>query len=136
LKYVLDTNIIVAALNGHERVMPRLRAVAPDDIGIPLLAVGELLYGAYNSRRVAENIAKVEALRSRFPVIAVTPAIVERYAEVRSGLAKQGRPKGDFDLVIAASALEVRARLITNDAALKDGAIAGLSVEDWLEDVG
>jgi predicted nucleic acid-binding protein len=38
----------------------------------------------------------------------------------------------DFDLVIACTALEHAAALITNDGSLKDGAIEGLVVEDWL----
>jgi predicted nucleic acid-binding protein len=45
---------------------------------------------------------------------------------------RKGRSKTDFDLVIACTALEHGATLITNDAALKDGAIGDLVVEDWL----
>jgi predicted nucleic acid-binding protein len=48
---------------------------------------------------------------------------------------RKGRSKTDFDLVIACTALEHGATLITNDAALKDGAIENLVVEDWLEAV-
>jgi predicted nucleic acid-binding protein len=45
---------------------------------------------------------------------------------------RRGRRKSDFDLVIACPAIEHRAALVTNDAALKDGTIDGLVVEDWL----
>jgi predicted nucleic acid-binding protein len=34
--------------------------------------------------------------------------------------------------MIACTALEQEATLVTHDAALKDGAIEGLAVEDWL----
>lgn len=44
----------------------------------------------------------------------------------------RGRIKGDFDLVIACTAMETGAVLVTNDGALKDGSIEGLVVEDWL----
>jgi len=35
-------------------------------------------------------------------------------------------------LLIACTALEQHATLVTHDAALKDGAISGRIVEDWL----
>jgi predicted nucleic acid-binding protein len=60
-------------------------------------------------------------------------AIVERYAAVRADVERRGRRKSDFDLVIACTAMEHGAVLVTNDAALKDGAIEGLVVEDWLD---
>jgi tRNA(fMet)-specific endonuclease VapC len=130
--YVLDTNIAVAALKLHPPVSSKLAQLAPDDVGFPLVVVGELLYGARNSQRVAENLARVEALRARFPVLPVTDAVVERYAVIRATLVKLGRPKGDFDLLIAATAIESSAVLVSNDAGLKDGSIEGLTVEDWL----
>jgi predicted nucleic acid-binding protein len=44
----------------------------------------------------------------------------------------RGVAKGDLDILIACTALEHGATLVTNDAALKDGTIAELVVEDWL----
>ncbi|MBE7483654.1 MAG: PIN domain-containing protein [Polyangiaceae bacterium] len=130
--YVLDTNIAAAALNLHPAVTSRLAQLVPSDVGFSLIVVGELLYGARKSQRVAENLARVEALRARFPVLPISDAVMERYAVVRAGLGKLGRPKGDFDLLIAATAVEHSAVLVTNDAGLKDGTIDGLTVEDWL----
>ena len=42
-------------------------------------------------------------------------------------------PKTDFDLVVACTALEHGATQLPNDDGLKDGAIEGLRVEDWLD---
>jgi predicted nucleic acid-binding protein len=78
------------------------------------------------------NVAHVEALEARFPVLPVTRPIVDRYGIVRADLAARGLAKGDFDLLIACTALEQGATLVTNDAALKDGSIDRLNVEDWL----
>ena len=60
-------------------------------------------------------------------------SLVERYAAVRAAVERRGRRKSDFDLVIACTALEHGAVLVTNDTALKEGAIEGLVVEDWLD---
>lgn len=59
-------------------------------------------------------------------------AIAKRYAVVRAEVERVGRSKSDFDLLIACSALEHGATLVTNDGALKDGDILGLAVEDWI----
>jgi len=97
-----------------------------------MLVLAELLFGAEKSARREENRRRVQVVTDRFPVLPIGPAIAERYAAVRAEVERHGRRKSDFDLVIACTALEQGAVLVTNDAALKDGAIVGLVVEDWL----
>ena len=97
--------------------------------------LAELLFGAEKSARREENRKRVEAITQRFPVLPMTFSLVERYAAVRASVERHGRRKSDFDLVIACTAIEHDAVLVTNDAALKDGAIDGLAVEDWLDSV-
>ena len=132
MKYVLDTNIVARLLDGEERVFSHLADVEPSDVGIPLLVVAELMFGAEKSARREQNHARIQRLMETFPIVPVGPVVVRRYAAVRAEIESVGRPKSDFDLLIACTALEQKATLVTHDAALKDGAIAGLVVEDWL----
>jgi tRNA(fMet)-specific endonuclease VapC len=131
VKYVLDTNIVARLLDGDERVLSHLAHVEPSDVGIPLL-VFELLFGAEKSARREQNRARIQRLTETFPMLPVGLAVVRRYAVVRAELERVGRPKSDFDLMIACTALEQSATLVTHDVALQDGAIDGLVVEDWL----
>ena len=132
MRYVVDTNIAIAMLAQRQPVLERLSSVAPEDLGLSVIVIAEMLFGARRSARVSENIARVQRLEAQFPVLPVTRPIVERYSVVRAELAARGVAKSDFDLLIACSALEHGATLVTNDGALKDGTIAGLAVEDWL----
>ncbi|MDP9002572.1 MAG: type II toxin-antitoxin system VapC family toxin [Myxococcota bacterium] len=132
MRYVVDTNIAIAMLAQRQPVLQRLSTVAPEEVGLSVLVVAELLFGARRSARVKENVGRVQALEAQLPALPVTRPIVERYGIVRAELAGRGLAKSDFDLVIACTALEHGATLVTNDGALKDGAIAGLVVEDWL----
>lgn len=132
MRYVLDTNIAIAALNRHPDVLRQLATVPGHEIGLPLVAIGELTFGALRSGRTAANLAKIRAMRARFAVLPVTENIIDRYAAVRAELVTQGIAKSDFDLVIACTAIEYGAVLVTHDAGLKDGKIADLLVEDWL----
>ena len=117
MKYVVDTNIAI---------------LAPEDLGLSVLVVAELLFGARRSVRLEENVARVRALEARFPVLPVDRPIVEHYGIMRAELAARGLAKSGFDLLIACTALEHGSILVTNDAALKDGSIPRLVVEDWL----
>jgi predicted nucleic acid-binding protein len=74
----------------------------------------------------------VQRLSESFSMLQVGLAVVRRYAVVRAEVERRGRSKSDFDLIIACSALEQGATLVTHDAALKDGTIDGLVVEDWI----
>ena len=132
MRYVVDTNIAIAMLAQRQPVAERLSSVAPEELGLSVLVIAELLFGARRSARMRQNVARVQALEAQFPVPPVTRPIVERYSVVRADLAARGVAKSDFDLVIACTALEHGATLVTNDGALKDGAIVGLAVEDWL----
>lgn len=135
MKYVLDTNIVARLLDGDERVLSRLVGVEPNDVGIPLLVLAELLFGAEKSARREQNRARVRRLTETLPMVPVGLGVVGRYAVVRAQVERVGRPKSDFDLVIACTALEQQATLVTHDGALKDGAINDLVVEDWLDEM-
>jgi predicted nucleic acid-binding protein len=132
VKYVLDANAAIAAMNDVGSVRARLAGVTSSDVGIPILAVGELLFGAYKSRRRDENLARVEALKRIIAVLPVTERVVELYGERRAALEANGVVKSDFDLIIACTALEQEATLVTSDGALLDDSIIGLRAENWL----
>ena len=57
--YLLDANIIVAALNGQLTVVERLNLIQPGQALLPAMALAELRYGALSSRRVEENLARI-----------------------------------------------------------------------------
>jgi predicted nucleic acid-binding protein len=122
----------IAALNGVPAVHARLAEVPGSEIAIPLIAVAELTFGAYKSKRRDENLARIAALRRSVAVIPVSDSVVDRYGATRASLESRGIVKSDFDLLIACSAIDQDAILITNDGALLDGSIAGLRAENWL----
>ncbi|KYF75670.1 hypothetical protein BE11_42725 [Sorangium cellulosum] len=132
MMFALDTNIVVAALNGVPPVPERLAALQATDIVLPAPVVAELFFGARASNRARENVARVERLVALFGLQPFDEAAVRRFGELKAELRGLGRAKSDFDLAIASIALVHGATLVTHDAALLDGSIVGLLVEDWL----
>lgn len=78
MRYVFDTNAVIALLKGDGRVHARVDALPVGDVGLPLLVLGELLFGAHRSSRPGENLAAIAALRAAFPLLPVTEAVVQR----------------------------------------------------------
>lgn len=133
MKYVLDASAAIAAMNGVGSVRDRLATVSGSDVGVPMVAVAELLFGAHKSRRRDENLGRIAALRRSIAVLPLSDRVVDLYGENRATLEAKGVVKSDFDLVIACTALEHEATLVTSDRGLLDDSIPGLRAENWLE---
>ena len=96
---------------------------------MPITVMGELLYGALNSKRVEDNVKAIHSFYSQCMPISVDEAVAMRYALVRMDLKKKGRPIPENDIWIAAACLEVDAAIITKDQHFS--AVAGLEVLSW-----
>src|SRR5260221_7649711 len=57
MRAILDSNIAIAAMNQVPAVVERLATMRGGDVGIPIVAIAELTYGARRSRRVEENLS-------------------------------------------------------------------------------
>jgi predicted nucleic acid-binding protein len=133
VKYVLDASAAIAALNDVGSVRARLADVPASEVGIPIVAVAELLFGACKSSRREENLARIADLKRAIAVLPLSDRVAGLYGETRAALEAKGLVKTDFDLVIACTALAQEATLVTSDRGLLDDSIPGLRAENWLE---
>ena len=113
-RIALDTNQAVHVLKDVPACVAWLGTF--DELCLPATVVGKLLYGALNSARAAENVAKVNALVARCQLLAVTLATSRAYAQLRLDLKTRGRPAPENDLWMAASCVEHGVPLATDDA--------------------
>jgi predicted nucleic acid-binding protein len=75
----------------------------------------ELYYGAYKSRRVTVNLARIRAIEAAFEIIPISLAAVQTFGELKTRLEKRGTPLDDFDLILATCALTHNFTLVTNN---------------------
>jgi tRNA(fMet)-specific endonuclease VapC len=131
--WLLDTNMLVYARNGVAPVVARLDEVwEQGEVVTSLLVVGELIYGVEKSIRREGNLAAVEQQLAMLDgILPLTDAIIRRFGRLKAEMGRRGIIKQDIDLHIAATAIEAGATLVTNDGALLDGTISGLTVENW-----
>src|SRR5688572_7006364 len=99
----LDSNIVVAYLNGSREIAALIKAHRPD-LAMSSVAVAELLYGARNSDRAEKNLASLRALLEFIPVASFDAACAEVYSRARVELRRKGRPAPALDLLIGATA--------------------------------
>jgi len=128
VKFLLDSNAVVAILKGGADIRERLRRYEPDDFGIPAVVAHELFYGAYKSARMAENLARVEALQ--FEVVNFDRDDARKAGELRARLAVAGAPIGPYDVLIAGQALSRSLRLVTHNTR-EFARVPKLRIEDW-----
>ena len=129
---MLDANVAIAALNGVEAVHSRLVDLPGSEVGIPIVAIAELTFGAYKSKRREANLDRIAALRRSITVLGLDDRAVDLYGSTRAALERRGIVKSDFDLLIACTALGQGAVLVTNDRGLLDIEVEGLRTENWL----
>lgn len=128
MKYLLDANAVIAALNGHAAINARIRVEHPADIGLPAIVAHELYYGAFKSERRERNVDLVDALQ--FEVLTFDREDARQAGEIRAELAKQGRPIGPHDVLIAGQAKARGLTLVTHNVT-EFNRVTGLAVEDW-----
>ena len=126
----LDTNIVIAYLNGNTDVATKLKEYLPE-VAISSLVLAELLYGARASTRVTENVERVRQFLRIVNVADFDQASADAYSRIRFTLKQKGRPTGEVDMLIAAIAIANDAILVTHN--IKHFAnIDDLRIEDWL----
>lgn len=130
-RYLLDTNIVIAALKGHPALRERLERVPMDSLLLSAIVLGELEFGAEKSAYAERHRQRLAELVSRLPLIGVDAVAAVQYGRLRADLERQGTPIGANDLWIAAQAASVEATLVT-DNEREFRRVAGLRVENWL----
>lgn len=132
--YILDTNVLIAALKGQPEVKQRLESVPLSVMRLSAIVLGELEFGAEKSIHSERNRARLAALAQRLPLVGVDYATTRHYGQVRALLERQGTPIGANDTWIAAQALAIEATLVT-DNEREFSRVPGLVLENWLRDV-
>ena len=131
--YLLDTDIIIYSLKGNEIVRRNLRLHLNDPIKISAVTLMELYYGAYKSKRVASNLAKIKTIENTLEIISISRELVEIFGILKSNLEKAGKPLDDFDLILASTAMTHNLTIVThNEKHFRR--IDGLKIENWSKD--
>lgn len=130
MAYLIDTDIIIYSLKKHPEVTDNFSLYRDIPKSLSVISYGELIYGARKSSNVEKNLATARRIGEIFPLINLTPAILETFGELKANLGFKGQILDDMDLLIASTALNHNLVLVTNNER-HFGRIDGLEVENW-----
>ncbi len=125
---ILDTGVII----GFERRGWDLRSLIGDDEpAIAAITAMELLSGVGRVRSAHHEVLglNVEALLAVMPVETYSVKVARVHALLQTHARAAGRPRGSFDLIIAATAMATGSVLLTTDTAACFGDLPGLTSE-------
>ncbi len=128
---LLDTNIVVAFLNGDNSILKRIKDEI-DRIALSSLVVAELDYGAKASQRAKENLEKLYRFLDVVQVVPFDIECAKICGSIKSKLRNIGKPTGEVDVLIAATAMAHKATLFTANKKHFEN-IEGLKIEVWLK---
>lgn len=128
--YLLDTDTIIYSLKGNENVVKNLEKHIYDPVKISIITLMELYYGAFKSKRVAGNLAKIKTIESSFEIIPAGRESSEIFGRLKASLQKKGTSLDDFDLIIASCALANNLVLVTDNKKYFKR-IESLKLDNW-----
>ena len=130
MPFLLDSNIVIHAADGHASVLAKLDEHAGNVVTSAICHV-ELRRGQYRDHPDAADAARrLDALLPGIPTLSFDADAVTAYDRI---LAARGWMRSrDIDTMIAAHALSSNSTLVTDNTADFAG-IPGLKLENWAE---
>jgi predicted nucleic acid-binding protein len=124
---ILDTNALSALADGAPAFEAAARAVR--QFSIPVIVLGEFLFGARRSRHRRRYEKWLEQLTDVSIVLDIDRDCAARYALLREALRRRGRPIPSNDAWIAALALQHNLAVLSRDTHFDE--VEGLQRVTW-----
>lgn len=132
MRYLLDTNTCIYIIKrSPPEVFDRFRVLRVGDVGVSAITYCELQFGVAKSSRPEENQHVLAEFLSPLEVLDFPAAAAPLFGTIRAHLQHAGTPIGNYDLLIAAHALQERFTLVTNNTK-EFSRVPGLKVENWI----
>lgn len=128
--YVLDTNTLIYFFKGMGKVADNLLSKEPQNIYVPSIVIYELEVGIAKSNNPTKRREQLNTLASHINIIDFTEKEARISASIRASLEAKGTPIGNYDTLIAGTALCHNAKLVTRNTKEFER-VEGLELENW-----
>jgi tRNA(fMet)-specific endonuclease VapC len=128
--YILDTNTLIYYFKGQGQVAQNLASVLPEEIIVSTIVLFELQVGIEKSVAPTKRIQQLQQILSQVNLVRFDRDAAVAAATIRAQLEKQGTPIGPMDVLIAGTALALKATLVTHNVK-EFSRVPGITIEDW-----
>lgn len=94
---LLDTNIIINILKSDNTTIQKVAAY--QKIYYPIIAIAELIYGAYNAQNTEKKLAEVEKIKAKGITLYLDDTTTYEYGKIKSKLKQNGTPIPENDIL-------------------------------------
>ena len=106
MAYILDADWIIQTLKGHVAAKNTLRQFAGEASYVSWATVGGIYEAGFNSPNPEAYVASFRDFLLPYRIVGLDKSIIERFAEIRAFLRRRGQMISDFDILLAATALD------------------------------
>ncbi len=131
MNFVLDSDILIYFLKGRPEIVDKLTSCHIDMLFTTRINYTELIYGAYNSVKIEQNLAKITGFLSAISILEFDEKASLIFAQDKAKLKRQGIMIADMDLMIASITKAHQFTLVTNNHKHFER-IDGLMIDRWI----
>ncbi|HTZ57569.1 MAG TPA: PIN domain-containing protein [Acidobacteriaceae bacterium] len=115
MEIILDADVIISGEKNIFDLQGWLESRAEDQFHVAAITIAELWHGVERASggRRASRVKYLEAVTAALPVIAYTEQTAHHHARLWSELEASGKMIGAYDLIVAATALQLGSTLAT-----------------------
>jgi tRNA(fMet)-specific endonuclease VapC len=113
--YIFDSDVLIAIFGNNPRAIRTLQELRRTGVGVSIISHAEVFEGAFGYPDTEAHLTLFRQFLDQFIMLPLTGPIVEIFAHVRSDLRRVGQLIPDMDLLIAATAMDHDAILVTRN---------------------
>ena len=132
VRYLLDTSVYSQRLRRKPdpRVIERWKTLGDVSVATSIICEAELIFGLQKKKSKRLWLEYEKYLRDKISIIPFERREAHAYAEIKDRLVSRGLPKGDFDIMIAATA-KVNGLIIATLNTKDFNDMEGVACENW-----
>jgi tRNA(fMet)-specific endonuclease VapC len=115
VRYLLDTDWVIHYLHGNPDVIKRVDEARGEGVGLSVISLAEFYEGVFYSYDPKGSEKDLTEFLRGVAIFEVDDAVCRVFGRERGQLRQEKKMIGDFDLLIAATALRHSLTLLTNN---------------------
>ena len=113
--YLVDTDWIIEYLRGNSKIVSILQKLFDTGLFVSAISVAELYEGVHASKNPKTHEESLRDFLSGVVILGIDIEVCKIFGKLRHELRERGELIGDFDLLIAATALSNNLTILTNN---------------------